>query len=164
MTSLQRGRADLAWHYTTGDCLKGIAQDQRIKLENGPILNKRERRCVWFSTSATYEPTALKVQVCPDGSTYPFQSAQEQAPHCGGLVRIGVPTSRLHSYDTWRQRSGVTPFDAAGLHYVAVQEGANPERDWFVSFKTVKTDAWQVIEVSLDGIHWHSPTQLKTAA
>lgn len=160
MTTRARS-GSLAWHYTTGECLSGIYEDGQINLETGLVIDPKERRCVWFTTADTYEPTALKARVNNDGSLYNFQTPAEQAPFTNGLVRIGIPTARLFPYSQWRKRAHVHPLVAKGLEKIAVEAGSKPHTHWHFTCKPVPSWWWVAIEFSSDGEHWGSAEEIQ---
>lgn len=142
----------LAWHYTTGLKAQHIFSDARLKLETGPI-SKGERPAVWFTTSESFEPTAFQAIHRPDGTVHDITTALEQAAVGQALVRIAVRTNRLHPYSVWAEKSGVHPLMRMGMELAAGKAGSNTA-DWWVSFKTLKSEAWERIEISADGITW----------
>lgn len=151
----------IAWHYTTGERLKGICQCRQIDLETGPVIDPKERRCVWFSTAPTYEATALKAQVRSDGTVREFRTAAEQAPFCQGLVRIGVPTALLFPYSQWRKRAHVHSLIAAGMEQIAILAGSDPHAHWHFTCKPVPSSSWVALEFSTDGEHWGSAEEIQ---
>jgi hypothetical protein len=142
----------IAWHYTTGLKAQHIFNDARLKLETGPV-SSGERPALWFTASDAFEPTAFQAIQRPDGTTHEITTVAEQAAVGQGLVRIAVRTNRLHPYSAWVEKSGVHPLMQMGMELAAGKAGSNTA-DWWVSFKTIKAEAWERIEVSADGSTW----------
>ena len=140
---------EIAWHYTIGRWSPKIFRDKYLKLEE-PLPGEKsldEYPCVWFSKSEDYEPTALKFIVRDGKRVGRCQNVQQQAKEHGGLLRIGVDSSRLHPLKHVIKRRGLLD-GLDQLIRIGIEEGANPHRDWMVSYKPVKIQQWLKIQVS----------------
>ena len=126
-----------------------ILGDKFLKVEEPQQGDKGldEYPCVWFSKSEDYEPTALKFIVKDGKRVGRCKNAKQQAQEHGGLLRIGVDASRLHPLShLMKRRSVLEGLD--DLIRIGTEEGANPYRDWMVSYKPVKMQQWLKIQVS----------------
>ena len=140
---------EIAWHYTIGKWAPKILGDKFLKLEESQPGDKGldEYPCVWFSKSEDYEPTALKFIVKDGKRVGRCKNAKQQAEEHGGLLRIGVDASRLHPLTHVIKRRGMLQ-GLDDLIHIGSEEGANPYRDWMVSYKPVKIQQWLKVQVS----------------
>ena len=140
---------EIAWHYTIGKWAPKILGDKFLKLEESQLGDKGldQSPCVWFSKSEDYEPTALKFIVKDGKRVGRCKNAKQQAEEHGGLLRIGLDASRLHPLSHLVKRRGVLE-GLDDLIRIGTEEGANPYRDWMVSYKPVKIQQWLKIQVS----------------
>ncbi|MDC3010022.1 hypothetical protein OAZ06_03605 [Synechococcus sp. AH-736-G20] len=149
---------EIAWHYTIGRWAEQILVDKYLKVEQVRPRDKGldEYPCVWFSKSEDYEPTALKFIVDKNWVRVGrCKNAKQQAEEHGGLLRIGVDASRLHPLTHVIERRGMLQ-GLDDLIRIGTEEGANPYRDWMVSYKPVKIQQWLMIQVS--GTVWDDGT------
>ena len=143
----------LIWHYTIKVRLDLILADRLIKPATA-YLSPGEKPAVWFSSNQSWEETANKSYVDPDGSIH---HGAKLTTHTrgGGLIRIGVdPETAPHDWQAFKSLSGINSKHAKGLYQAACQCGAHPG-EWFVSFDPVSCDKWRAVEV-FDGTNWKS--------
>lgn len=69
------------------------------------------------------------------------------------LVRLEVSGSRLKSWATHRQESGILYRMADALELTAREQGSDPN-DWAVSYRDIPLTDVLSIEASRDGIGW----------
>jgi len=149
-TSAAGTPASLVWHYTIAARLRQIVASGVIR-RAAAGLRKGERAGVWFSTRATWEPTATKWLRGQDGQ---FRPATMQEMGAMGLARIGVDADVVRT--TWAQhrRFGGIPWaDGDAVERSARHQGADPE-DWRVSYRDVVRTVWARVEISSDGVTW----------
>ena len=126
-----------------------ILGDKFLKVEEPQQGDKGldEYPCVWFSSQRTASSTALKFIVKDGKRVGRWKNAKQQAQEHGGLPRIGVDASRLHPLShLMKRRSVLEGLD--DLIRIGTEKGANPYRDWMVSYKPVKMQQWLKIQVS----------------
>lgn len=152
-TRVEQAPSVLRWHYTVGDRLAGIFQDNVIEpspRDGSPSPRlPGERPAVWFSVRTDWEPTACKVPP-PDGR-WPGMAEAMRGDHelGGGLYRIGVrPSVASVHWSAYRKKCGLPHHFLSGLVDAARRCGANP-MDWFVRFGPVPVDLWETVE------EWH---------
>jgi len=138
----------VAYHYTIGRTLRGIVRDGHIKPAVAGVP-KGERPTVWFTVRDTFEPTACKLLMAPDGRTRSL-SVEETAEVGGGLFRIGVSASELKTWDQWVRESGVSQLMLMGLVLSARKQGSEPG-EWLVAFEAVGRSRWVSVESLRDG-------------
>jgi hypothetical protein len=86
---------EIAWHYTTGYHFKLIIQSEAIMPRATGVMSPDDSPAIWFSTSPTWESTATKGAISPDGS-HRNMTIDEMMTHLGGLFRLGVS---MNSFD-----------------------------------------------------------------
>jgi hypothetical protein len=70
-------------------------------------------------------------------------------------VRIGIELdASLHSWDRYKDLSGITAKEARRLYQIAIDQGARPG-EWYASFEPVPLERWVAIEF-WDGQGWHN--------
>jgi hypothetical protein len=144
------------YHYTTGQKLPQIL-DSGYLIPSSAGCRVNEEPLLWFSKSKDYEPTALKMMVCPDGS---FQTlTQEQQRSLVGNVRFLLKPDKVHvmPWLTACKTAGISTKDRKSLELVGRRQGGNP-KNWFATLDyvpiellliEVETDnGWKPMEVS----------------
>lgn len=147
----------ILWHYTTRQKLALIEAAGVIEPSTA-LIEPREKPVVWFSSRATWEPTATKCPMTGKLGQYVTASAQ------GGLARIAVASSTApHGFPQLPLMAGTSPATCIGLVLAGLEAGADPDQ-WFFSVQPVPRALWQSIEVyDFDTDKWHTPTVVTTA-
>jgi hypothetical protein len=151
--------ADLVWHYTTGDCFRGILTDMEIRPATA-LVAKGETPVVWFSTNQAFERSALKGLEPTGGGPRRTATMDEMDRLGGGLFRIGVHKS-IAPFDWWefKRRSRIKEGIAKGLVKAARQLGANPA-EWRVAFGPVSLTTTAVCLQRLVAGEWSGLDEL----
>lgn len=141
------------WHYTTYNLLLKIVEDGLIRCATEGI-GRAELPAVWFTQRQSYEPTAVKVWVNPDGKVR-LLTLREMFELEGPVARIQVsPETAPYNWVQHRNMSGVDTETAKRLARVAKREGSDPSL-WRVSYEPVSNDKWLAIEVQKTyGARW----------
>jgi hypothetical protein len=124
----------MKYHYTTGVNAEKILADKYIRPTELYLL-RRERGVAWFTTRATYEPTALPVWQDLQTKIRKDLTLTEAAELGGGLWRFGVPDDhQQHSHlYPWLKicRLARTPKKAQlALQHSARKMGSDPYTYW----------------------------------
>lgn len=117
----------IAWHYTTGDCARGILSDGVIRPATA-FVPAGEIPIVWFSTHPTWEPTARKAVT--SGNNIIVLSAEDTMRRCNGGWRFGLPTDQLIYFRKLTALCRMTRQEAKRLEAEGKRQGANPA-DWW---------------------------------
>ena len=134
------------YHYTTVSHLVSILEDRQLDPSKTVTL-KKERPVVWLTTKPDWEKTANKMVGGSDGTV---RRGTKQDTHVlgGGLIRIEVkPEGPLYTWKQWKKRSGVSKRYVKPLEDIAKDEGANPAKEWRVSFVPIPIDQWIAVDV-----------------
>ena len=100
------GNNSLAWHYTLGLGMAGIAQSMTIRPSTKDVPTG-ERPVVWFSKAA-FEPTIAELAFeLPGGKMLRPRGAAQFRLLGMGLYRLGVPAHRLTDYKTLGKQAGM---------------------------------------------------------
>lgn len=135
------------WHYTIGDRYEQIVVDGILKPADA-FVSKKERTCVWFSRSNSWEETANKMIGATIGGEPVNVGLNRELTHLlgGGLVRIGIhPSEAPHDWKAYKKMSGVSSKDAKALYDSAIELGSKVS-DWFVSFESIPQEKWLTVE------------------
>ena len=147
----QVDRAEMRWHYTTGQKLGPILASGHLR-PAAPNVPKAGRPVVWFSTNPQWEPTANLFRRAADGSLERLSKDQTYVLG-GGLIRVGVaPEVAPHDWNAYKQLSGIAPKLAREMYDAAIKLRSRPGQ-WFVSFDPVPQAKWLAVEV-LEGEQW----------
>jgi len=145
---------EFAWHYTTGQIFKAIA-------DRGMLLTENETTPeaiipgllggVWFSLRQDYEPTACKRIIFTDGRTR-RGTWEETIEMGGGAVRIGVAVDApfLLTWNGYRDRCTCEKKYIRQLRDVALMRGSNVHQ-FRVSLTSVPRAHWMAVETLKDG-------------
>lgn len=143
------------WHYTTTVGLTGALADNNTlrRATAGIDLRAGERPVVWFTSRPTWEPTATKRRVNPQGEER-MATIPEMVAAAGPLIRIGFNADvARHTWQAYRHLSRVHPGIADALEAYARRMGSDPG-DWRVSFHDVPLAKATAVETSPDGNEW----------
>jgi hypothetical protein len=139
------------WHYTTGRHFLSIVKTGVINPATS-YVPAGEKPIVWFSTNQTWESTATKARIDPDGTIIGMSMA-ETAEVFDGLVRIGIAAETApYRWRELKELSGMSGRMAQHLYDRAIECGARPG-DWWGTFTPVPRSEWVKIEV-LNGGRW----------
>lgn len=140
------------FHYTVGTYLPNIIRDGKIKPATAWI-DDGEKPAVWFTTNEDWEECCNKCWAEKDGPIR-FLSKEETKIAGKGLIRIEViPEAAPYTLEDFRLLSGISKKSYQSLRRLVRKTGANPEREWRVSFEPVEMDQWLSIEV-WNGQEW----------
>ena len=145
---------EMIFHYTTGVKLRSIINSGFIKPTTAKI-EPHEKPVAWFSTLATWEPTATKVPI--PGMQGQIETANAQ----GGLVRIMVPGACApYIFPQLPLIAGTSTQACIGLLLAGLELGSEPETWRFtptpvpatlfheVSFFNFASDRWVAIDLA----------------
>jgi hypothetical protein len=136
----------MRWHYTIGAKLKAILTDGKIKPTTA-FIPRGERPIVWFTSSSVWEETATKGILDPKTGEIVTATHEEPAAQGGGLFRFGVADDfPLHPFWRISRESQQNLKVTQALLDIAIQEGSNPERDWWGTFHEVHCADWKALE------------------
>jgi hypothetical protein len=137
--ALLRPPPRVLWHYTTQHKLERI-------LEHGAILpatagvGADEKPVVWFSSRASWEPSATKAPA--PGSLGQILTAAAE----GGLVRIAVlPEVAPFGFAHLPLIAGTAPSTCVRLCVAGIEMGADPD-DWRFTADPVPRSRWHAVE------------------
>lgn len=135
----------IAWHYTIGDRLASILASGFL-LPATAGVPRRERPAVWFTTRCTFEPTACKGAIGPDGIRREL-SVEETEVFCGGLVRFGTAADDLVPWPRLMTAVRMKVEHAKILERAARARGSDPSA-WFgfvgpVPIKGCRVERWE---------------------
>lgn len=141
----------LLYHYTIGIKIPAIL-DTGVILTSPRKPTRPERAVAWLSSNDSYERTAMKMAMEPNG-TYRMLSLSEMDAHAGGVWRIVFDSADIRIpispwVDIWKSsRMGFAM--ARRLERRATECGANPH-DWWGSLKVIPLDRFglQVLDVA----------------
>lgn len=119
----------MAWHYTTGQKVPGIASAGFIYPAD-TLLAPNERPVAWFSLNPDFEPTAAKGLIDPQTGIRRTATVVEMFNLCGGLYRFGVPARGLLTGDALRLKARIPAHVWKGLILAGMESGADPKQ-WF---------------------------------
>jgi hypothetical protein len=122
-----------AWHYTTGEKFKLIVESGFL-LPTTAHISPGEKPVLWFSTHPYFEPTARKA--FRERGTLRILDVPELYQRAGGLIRFGLPTSDLLSWEAIKGTAGMGRQVRRTLESSARRQGANPS-DWWGCFEPV---------------------------
>lgn len=115
------------WHYTTQDKFKQIVKSGWL-LPSTVGIAAGESPILWFSNEPYWEPTAQKAVL--QGGKAVGLGMQGTFERGGGLVRVGVLSSRLIQWPRLAKMAGIPSSIRRSLQLVAREQGAVPER-WY---------------------------------
>ena len=144
------------WHYTLGTNLIHMVADGHIKRATA-FVGRRERKAVWFTSHAVWEPSATKGLLHLDRSGVMRNRSLTIAEmvKCGGtLVRVAVPDDvARYTWPEHRQISGIDPRLADALETSSRELGSDPS-EWRANYHDVPVAKILRIEASDDGVSW----------
>lgn len=126
------------YHYTYGHKLEGIRASGAL-LPTGASIPRHERKALWFSRNAQFEPTAFKLAV-RDGRVLRL-GFHELADLFGAYRFVLVNDSGLTLF-RWpgaRKRLGILPDAGQRMEAIGFDVGANPA-DWVATVHPVGLD------------------------
>ena len=130
---------ECVYHYTTGAKLKQIINSGCIRPTTAKI-EVHEKPVAWFSTSATWEPTATKAPI--PGMQGQIETAKAQ----GGLVRITVPGNCApYVFPQLPLIAGTNPSVCIGLLIAGLELGSDPDT-WRFTPTPVSTALFREVE------------------
>jgi hypothetical protein len=143
------------YHYTSASSLFAIIEDGEIKPATLHV-EKTERPAVWLSYASEWEQTANKsIRDTETGKEVfcrgPAALSKYETP-C--RFQVNPDNMKVVSWNTFKQKSGIRPSVAAGLHSVAVKAGASPN-EWRACFEPIPLENCIEVEIWQDGA-WHS--------
>lgn len=141
----------IAYHYTTVEkfhlikrCGLLLPADIGVCAPELPIL--------WFSTHPRYEPSALKPLGDEYGNVIRILNVRELHKLGGGLVRFGIPTSRLKRGEELRKSAKMSATIWRKLEKVGKKMKANPF-DWLGHVGSMPLEH-VTIEIMDDNMVW----------
>lgn len=147
--------SSLVWHYSTGAGFRRIINSGRLQPAT-QFVDPPEKPILWFSSNQTWEPTANKLLVNPDGTASRSASKEETRELCGGLVRFGCRINRLHAWPEIASQAEMPDAVAQSLEKLALDAGSNPN-DWYGTTEPIRLDEIESIEIEAGG-SWISVT------
>jgi hypothetical protein len=130
------------YHYTSALHLNEISKTGIINVATA-LVPKNERPVVWLSSSPEFEPSALKTLHLKGG----LESKKIKMLESCGMARIRVKiTPNIKTLYEFRHTSGIDRNIYRSLVRTAKEWGANPERDWYVSYEPIELYDWISVE------------------
>jgi hypothetical protein len=137
------------YHYTTGQKLIQIMECGYLK-PSAAGGKPDERPLLWFSTSKNYEPTALKMVVCPF-KKFRVLSQKEQRELVGNVrFRLRLGSVILLNWRESCKVAEISTKERKGLENAGKEMGANP-KNWFSTLNCVPVEALSIEIETADG-------------
>lgn len=126
----------IAWHYTTSEQARAIVASGEIRPATAGTP-EGETPVVWFSTARTWEPTASKGVMTPNGiRTLTFPEMVKV-----GIARFAVDIDAINllPWPRLRVAANITSEMADSMARAGRKAGANP-RDWWGLLRPLRLD------------------------
>mgnify|MGYP000108314525 CR=1 FL=1 len=117
----------IAWHYTTGEKFMQIVKDGYLK-PTGIGIKGKEKSILWFSTNPYFEKTSCKLAF--NGVSVRTLTMEEIFIAGSALVRFGVLTNSLISWDRLSELAKMPRKISRALEGAGKEQGANPSQ-WY---------------------------------
>nr|WP_145545243.1 hypothetical protein [Variovorax boronicumulans] len=136
------------FHYAPGAYLEQIVESGELRASNAGG-NPDEPPAVWFSARQTFEPTALKPLLRPDGTVQTLSFQQLAKDY--GAMRFGLPASdsRLLNWKDACAAIGIQRDERRAMERKGQKQGGDPAH-WFAILGPVALDEL-TLEIWMDG-------------
>lgn len=119
----------IAWHYTTGQKVRGITFAGFIQPAD-KFLAPQERPVAWFSLHPHFELTAAKGLIDPRTGSHRAATIGEMAEMANGVYRFGLPARELLTGEALRLKARIPGATWKSLMSSGLKAGADPHQ-WF---------------------------------